>query len=85
MPVFRSKAVEIHHSRLVGTVYKDDLIIEIAANQRAVVRGLGLAKGECLRGTLIVIQDGRSIAAFGQPCDGTEWVIPAASASPAST
>ena len=43
----------------------------IASGQRVIIPGLHRAEGECLRGTLIAIQNGRSIATLSQPCRGT--------------
>ena len=43
------------------------------------------AEPGCLQGTLLAVQDGRTIATLSQPCEGTEWVVPAEASSPAST
>lgn len=76
------KAVRVDYRRVVGTRERQDLVMEIAPNQRVTVVGLHQAEGTCLRGTLIAIQDGGTIATLAQPCEGTEWVIPAATSNP---
>lgn len=80
-----SKAIRVDYRRVVGAAEMEDLVTEAVPNQRVIIVGLHQAEGKCLRGTLIAIQDGRTIATLAQPCEGTEWVIPAAAGSPGAS
>jgi hypothetical protein len=79
-----SATVEVNYRRIVGTVEMADLVMEIPSNQRVIVVSLHQAEGECIRGTLLAIQDGRTIAALSQPCQGAQWVITDPEGSPSS-
>ena len=82
-----SATVDVNYRRIVGTTEMEDLVMTIPSGQRVIIPGLHQAEGECIRGTLLAIQDGRSIATLAQPCRGAAWVItdpaePLASPSP---
>jgi hypothetical protein len=79
-----SATVVVNYRRIVGTTEMETLVMEIAPNQRVIVGGLHQTEGRCIRGTLLAIQDGRTIATLSQPCQGVDWVISDAEASPAS-
>jgi hypothetical protein len=82
-----SKTIQINYRHQVwigtDTVDKEDAVKDAGPGQR-VILFLHRAEPGCLHGTLRAVQDGRTIAALSQPCEGTEWVIPAAPGSPAS-
>lgn len=70
-----SAPIDVNYRRIVGTTEMEDPVMTIASGQRVIIPGLHQAEGECLRGTLIAIQNGRSIATLSQPCRGTAWEI----------
>jgi hypothetical protein len=79
-----SASVVVNYRRIVGTTEMETLVMEIAPNQRVIIPGLHQAEGTCIRGTLLAIQGGRTIATLSQPCERTEWVITDPDASPSS-
>ncbi len=81
-----SKTIQINyrHQTGTGTVEKEDPVKDAGPGQR-VILFLHQAEPGCLQGTLLAVQDGRTIATLSQPCEGTEWVVPAEASSPASS
>jgi hypothetical protein len=79
-----SATVEVDYRRVVGTTEMEDPVMTIPSGQRVVVVGLYQAEGECLRGTLVATQDGRTMATLSQPCRGTEWEITQPEVSPSA-
>jgi hypothetical protein len=72
----RSSAdVQVSYRRDIGGREVEDPVIEIGPNQGVSVIGLHQTEGDCLRGTLIATQAGRTLATLSQPCEGAEWVI----------
>jgi hypothetical protein len=70
-----SATVDVNYRRTVGTTEIEDLIMTVPSGQRVNAVGPHQAEGECIRGTLVAILDGRTIATLSQPCRGAEWVI----------
>ena len=79
-----SATVDVTYRRIVGTTEMEDPVMTVPSGQRVSVVGLHQAEGECIRGTLVAIQGGRTIATLSQPCRGTEWVITQPEVSPSS-
>ncbi len=70
-----SATVDVNYRRIVGTTEMEDPVMTVPPGQRVNVVGLHQAEGKCIRGTLVAILDGRTIATLSQPCRGVEWVI----------
>jgi hypothetical protein len=77
-------SVTVNYRRVVGTTEMESLVMEISSGQRVIIPGLHQAEGDCIRGTLIAIQTGRTIATLSKPCQGAAWEItgPDATSSP---
>jgi hypothetical protein len=70
-----SASLDVNYRRIVGATEMEDLVMTIPSGQRVIVVGPHQAEGECIRGTLVAMQDGQSIAQLSQPCRGADWVI----------
>ncbi len=78
-----STTIQVKYRHQVGTVQSEDPVKDAGPGQR-VTLFLHQAEPGCLHGTLLAVQDGRTIATLSQPCEGTEWVVPVDASPPAS-